>query len=454
HILPPNLSDLGIFLDQALRFDGTVENDNHVILPHDGGLAFTGPMTIEAWAYLEEYRDWDYFVASSHCHSMMLGWGGDFLFHWLDDEGWKSIGVGRNVIPLQRWTHLAITRDDNNLIYFYVNGLLVAVRQVTTPTHPEYDTEMVIGRSGGPDDPPQFRFFGTVDEVSIWSVTRSQNELMDDMTIGLTGAEPGLAGYWPFNGTGEDFSPSGFNAIVSGSQYVDSDVSVITWEPVTFQVDMSVQIEAGNFLVGTDQLVLRGSFNGWAGNNQELLDGDTDSIYTTTISLPSSLIGDNFEYKFVVAEDGWETRPNRSFVMESGGQVLDVVYFNDVIDTGPMDEQNTGAAYFPGEPYNWVRVTDNNPVNPSANPSAYQITGNTITVEAWVFPMSLPDGTLWRFVHRPDPVDPPAGIYTLAIEDWGGEAHFIFLLSDGVDPNNRGGVGDHTATVEAGRWYH
>ncbi|MBT5314968.1 MAG: hypothetical protein HOL36_11835, partial [Candidatus Marinimicrobia bacterium] len=56
--------------------------------------------------------------------------------------------------------------------------------------------------------------------------------------------------------------------------------------------------------------------------------------------------------------------------------------------SGLLGQETLGSAYLSG--ISRIRVADNYPVHPEANPSAYAITGNTITVEAWVFPTSLP----------------------------------------------------------------
>jgi hypothetical protein len=39
-------------------------------------------------------------------------------------------------------------------------------------------------------------FHGVIDEVRIWSVTRSRAEIQADMNRKLDGSEPGLVGYW------------------------------------------------------------------------------------------------------------------------------------------------------------------------------------------------------------------------------------------------------------------
>ncbi len=107
---------------------------------------------------------------------------------------------------------------------------------------------------------------------------------------------------------------------------------------VTFQCDMGSQVYRGFFTPGTDQLLVRGSFQedagdpggNWQGSMFELTDGDADTVYTLTVDLPTDSAGKMYEYKFVIAPDGWEGSPNRSFTLTAPGpQVLPVYWYND-----------------------------------------------------------------------------------------------------------------------------
>jgi hypothetical protein len=98
--------------------------------------------------------------------------------------------------------------------------------------------------------------------------------------------------------------------------------------PVTLMLDMSIQEEAGKFDPETDKVVVRGAFNDWAGDDDELKWDDDEGLYTITLGLDESLVGTAFEYKFVISPDGWEDN-NRSFTLEEGGMMLDPVFFND-----------------------------------------------------------------------------------------------------------------------------
>jgi arabinogalactan endo-1,4-beta-galactosidase len=114
---------------------------------------------------------------------------------------------------------------------------------------------------------------------------------------------------------------------------------------VTFRVDMSTQAGYGLFDPGADAVVVRGSFNGWSGNQNVLGDPDLDLIFERTINLPSA----THEYKFVIVPgegaDVWESSiPNR--VVEVGGDdiTLDAVFFDDD-DTVPIPPRDVEVSF-------------------------------------------------------------------------------------------------------------
>ncbi len=100
---------------------------------------------------------------------------------------------------------------------------------------------------------------------------------------------------------------------------------------VTFQVHMDIQEALGVFDPAADEVVVRGSFNGWGGMDPLLADAG-DLLYTGMYDIDDGLVGETIEYKYVIVTDEgdiWEGIDNRSFVLEEGGQVLDPVYYND-----------------------------------------------------------------------------------------------------------------------------
>jgi hypothetical protein len=106
--------------------------------------------------------------------------------------------------------------------------------------------------------------------------------------------------------------------------------------PVTFQLDLQSRIDNAEFIPGTDQIVVRGTFNDWSGNALVLAPSEAGSaIYTTTTDVDAAA-GSTVEFKFVQVRPGtddiWESTPNRAFIQPSTAIELPVSYFNNVWD--------------------------------------------------------------------------------------------------------------------------
>lgn len=110
----------------------------------------------------------------------------------------------------------------------------------------------------------------------------------------------------------------------------------ISAAPVVFQVDMGPLISMGIVDPSTVLVEARGSFQdptwstGFFLTNSDL----TPNIFSGTFDVQGTA-GSNFEYKFVYDNAlcggvTWESRNNRSFVLQAGGQTLPVVFYNDV----------------------------------------------------------------------------------------------------------------------------
>ncbi|MFW6347623.1 MAG: T9SS type A sorting domain-containing protein [Cyclonatronaceae bacterium] len=125
--------------------------------------------------------------------------------------------------------------------------------------------------------------------------------------------------------------------------------------PVSFSVDMSVQITAGNFDPETDEATLSGGFNGWE-ENITLSPGE-NAIYETTLEIEGEE-GSTQEYKFgingTLEENGGEgENGNRILTLGPADtpQPLDTVFFNndegddlpETVLVWPGDTNNNGV---------------------------------------------------------------------------------------------------------------
>ncbi|MFA4907014.1 MAG: LamG-like jellyroll fold domain-containing protein [archaeon] len=123
---------------------------------------------------------------------------------------------------------------------------------------------------------------------------------------------------------------------------------------------------------------------------------------------------------------------------------------------------NSQSALFDGN-QDRIRVTDARPVNPNAIPSAYQISGTAITVEAWIFPMDVPTGTDSRYIIA-RPANTGFGVdpyQTFALFIYGNapfshQPRIGISITDGTHPSGTGYevFVEDTAAVKIGQWTH
>ncbi len=189
------------------------------------------------------------------------------------------------------------------------------------------------------------------------------------LTVDSSGLEPGVYNAFINVSTNVEDTPM---VQVPVMLTVEEDDSA---EMVTFQVNMSVQEELGNFdpSVG-DMVYLRGGFNDWSViEGEELVEGDEPGVFTITYEL-SGEAGTEYGYKyFIVAgddrplpNDGWEGQvgpdgaEDRVVVLVGEDQVLDVVFYNNLMDVSVADDGEVPTEFALGQNYP-------NPFNPTTN---------------------------------------------------------------------------------------
>jgi hypothetical protein len=103
------------------------------------------------------------------------------------------------------WHHLAVTHNGTTTIV-YVDGIVRGSRNTTYNTT-GFNYQMGVSLRNGNWD---FRFAGTIDELRIWNVARTQQEIADNMNT-LIASAPGLIAYYNFN----DGIPNGNNTAIT-----------------------------------------------------------------------------------------------------------------------------------------------------------------------------------------------------------------------------------------------
>lgn len=189
---------------------------------------------------------------------------------------------------------------------------------------------------------------------------------------------------------------------------------------VTWQVDLNPQINTGNFIVGTDQLVIRGSINGWGGNANAMIDPENDGVYT--YSFDHAAVSPPYEYKYVIVHswgDEWENHGliggNRTYAYDGSDLDLPVEFFNNVEGEAPVCD---------------VEITFQVDMNVQIVTGAFDPMGDTVGVR----------GT-------PAPLD-----WDLSIDMSDGDADGIYDVTVPFDMLNESTVIEHKFVINGSNW--
>jgi hypothetical protein len=208
---------------EALSFDGS---STYVQIPDSSSLDVTAQVTVEAWVYPRAYNNSAGMIGHivSRCNTA----GGHvcvLAFH--DTNGTINYDVNPSTtyhssvatIPLNTWTHLAMTYNGTN-VCLYIDGTLDS-SYAKAGSIQTTSTPLTIGCKWY--SPTYAYFNGSIDDVIIYNRALTQGQIFDDMYHG------------PVPSGSIVLVPStGFaSTIVVGSGFSNNSRVTITWDGMT-----------------------------------------------------------------------------------------------------------------------------------------------------------------------------------------------------------------------------
>jgi hypothetical protein len=189
----------------ALNFDGSKD----YATAGDAGFPFVGgPMTLEMWVdYASATGTQDFLVLRTDFSSgVQVGIHDGALAVWRVYA--DRVLVQAPMLPSAGiWHHVAYTFD-GTVHTLYVDGGTADMESVASDDRTP--TSVWLGSTDGSGN----MFKGQLDEVRVWSLTRTASDVKRDMAHSPAGPQSGLVAYWTFDdaingGSSVDFSGSG-----------------------------------------------------------------------------------------------------------------------------------------------------------------------------------------------------------------------------------------------------
>ncbi|MHB8520022.1 MAG: LamG-like jellyroll fold domain-containing protein [Limisphaerales bacterium] len=121
-----------------------------------------------------------------------------------------------NVVATHRWYHLALVTGPGGMRLF-LDGVLIGTNAYTGSFAALEDHKG--DRLLGVDDDNLAQGLKRMDDIRVWSVQRTQEEIRENMHRRLTGTEPGLVGWWNFEDPRDpmrDSSTNGYHGKLFG----------------------------------------------------------------------------------------------------------------------------------------------------------------------------------------------------------------------------------------------
>jgi hypothetical protein len=147
-----------------------------------------------------------------------------------NDQGTTGIPAANNPTELydNNWHHVAMTWQQNTANGFksYLDGVLQSQRNSTNTAIPNMNTNTLIGSLNGTGEYTN----GSIDNVRIWNVARTQAQIQADMYLETPSAATGLVAHYKLNGDVTCVNNASYNGTVfNAPTYSVSNYYTYTW---------------------------------------------------------------------------------------------------------------------------------------------------------------------------------------------------------------------------------
>ncbi len=319
--------------------DNTVR---YIKFPHKAALNTGDELTVETWMKVYD-SGWNQKIIGKTNISFNSGWilaidqGKIYPEVWNPAVSTMLAGFIPPVPIPGYWYHLAMTYTKADSLISYVNGkrvggVAVANNPVSNNTEP-----LTIGIAPWGEF---FQFFGNLDEVRIWNIAKTQQEIQNSMFIELNGNESGLVAYYTFNTSTPTSVVDETSNAIDGSMVNGIATNLVTSTCLVAGSDMNAMNDISalwnglgfidpRFVITSTGLSMLA--NGIIDDNHAIFGHDNESG-TTTVDNPTNAPA-NFEHATRVF-----------YIEQNGGMVADLMINLEDIAAGGAQLTDTKPA--------------------------------------------------------------------------------------------------------------
>jgi len=177
----------------ALDFDG--QND-HVVVGNV--IENLGAFTQEAWVYWKGSQEpFSEIFTKDLVSAMAITNTNKLHANFGNGSAWGAGVNSSTSIPINTWTHVAVTRSSSGLVKLYINGVLDASTATLALSGPNSAVRVIGGKLVGSTLNGPFN--GAIDELRVWNTERSSQQISANLATNFVGNETGLLAYYNFN---------------------------------------------------------------------------------------------------------------------------------------------------------------------------------------------------------------------------------------------------------------
>ncbi len=186
----------------ALMFDGV---DDLVQVPNHASLNVSKSMTIEFWMRTDKLsQGWGRLIEKGTFDEYSLTFYGDtgrlsgsMRTAIPGGSRWSNVfGPTTSLLSTDAWVHVAATYDGVSA-KMYINGELESTQDVKTAPRNLLGDLIIGGALHGTIY--EYHYSGLIDELRIWNIPRTLEEITDNMFMRLKFDTPGLVAYYTFD---------------------------------------------------------------------------------------------------------------------------------------------------------------------------------------------------------------------------------------------------------------